>query len=119
MPISSFLNVVFFFLSWFSIIQLFPGFLSTYDCFSLGFLMGTYSSPYIYCYFLSSIFHPLLFSLYMSPLVKPRNFCGCTHLCGLWTDKSVPALNSKYAKHNLWGAPNIEKSIFSSQLSFC
>lgn len=30
-----------------------------------------------------------------------------------------PVLNSKYAKHNLWDAPNIEKSIFPASFPFC
>lgn len=60
--------------------------------------------------------------------------CSSHFTCPLWSNLETsaeahsyvsfgqtnlfPALNSKYAKHNLCDAPNIEKSIFPSQLSF-
>lgn len=108
----------FFFLSWF------PSYNS-----SLVFFLPMIVSPWVSSWALTQA-HIFIAISYLPSFIH----CSSHFTCPLWSNLETsveahiyvsfgqtnlfPALNSKYAKHNLWDAPNIEKSIFPSQLSF-
>ena len=120
MPISLLFEhfILFFFSVLVSIIQLF-----------LVFFLPMIVSPWVSSWALTQA-HIFIVISYLPSFIH----CSSHFTCPLWSNLETsaeahsyvsfgqtnlfPALNSKYAKHNLCDAPNIEKSIFPSQLSF-
>ena len=118
MPISLLFEHFTLFLSWFPSYQSF-----------LVFFLPMIISPWVSSWALIQA-HTLIVMSHLPSFV----YCSSDFMCPLWSNLATyvdsqiyvnfgltnmyPALNSKYAKHNLWDAQKTEKSIVPSQLSF-